>query len=428
MSTTASGFATRQIHSGAAPAHVQARAVPIYQSAGFPFADFDAAVAHFSDGVGYGYTRIGNPTIASVEHTIAGLEGGSSALLQATGQAALTTAVLGIAGAGDHIVASTHVYEGSRSLFLDVFARLGIETTFVEDIHNLVAWRAAIRPNTKALFGESISNAANLVLDTRGVSAVGNEHAIPLIVDNTFATPYLYRPIEHGASIVTHSASKFLSGHGSVLGGVIVDAGNFPVSSDRFPHLTAAGRHGEPSFAERFGGNARAAYTREVISGRFGATLSPASAFSIGQGIETLSVRVRAHSSAAAEVAAWLEGQPVVASVDYVGLPSHPDYERGRAGLPNGSGSVFTFTLHGGLAAAKHVINSVRTITHMTHLGDVRTLILHPATTSHTHASTAERALLGVYDGTLRLSVGLEDPADIIADLHQALTPLSGHA
>ncbi len=420
------GFSTRQVHAGSDVATATPRAVPIHLTAGFPFDSFAQAEHHFSTGAGFGYTRIGNPTIDAVERKLAALDRGTQALLVSSGQAAMSTAVLSVAGAGDHVVCSDHIYEGSRGLFLDFLARLGISTTFVSDIRDAQTWRDAVQPNTVAFIGESISNAANLLLDVPLVSSVAREYGIALIVDSSFSTPYLSRPLEEGADLVIHSASKFLSGQGSVLGGVVVDGGHFDAARDgaRSPHLVAAGRHGEPSIAERAGGSARITYAREVVSSRLGPTISPLNAFLIGQGAETLSVRVRAHSAAAAEVAAWLDAHPAVERVDYVGLPSHPDYELGQRILPRGAGSVFTITLHGGRSAAEHVVNSVGVITHMTHLGDVRTLVLHPATTSHVHSTAEERAAVGVFDGTLRLSIGLEEVGDIIADLEQALAGL----
>ena len=351
----ARGFTTRQVHERARAAEATPRATPIHLTAGFEFDDFAAAGAHFGAGEGYAYTRIGNPTIEAVEHTIAGLEGGTQALLVATGQAATSVALLGLLSSGQHIVSSTHIYEGTRGLFRDNLTRLGIETTFVDEIESVDAWEAAIRPETRALFAESISNAANRLIDIAAVAEVAHRHGIPLVVDSTFASPYLLRPIEHGADVVIHSASKFLSGHGTVLGGVVVDSGRFDAarSGALFPHLVAPGRGGAPSLWERVGGDARIAFVRESVSARFGPTLSPLSAFLIGQGIETLSLRVQRQSENALAVADWLATRPEVASVDYVGLPSHRDHALAERLLPAGAGSVFSFTLRGGAAAAQ---------------------------------------------------------------------------
>jgi len=414
------GFTTRQVR-GSGAATATPRATPIYLSAGFAFDRYDDAAAHFGQGEGYAYSRIGNPTVDAVEATLAGLEGGSQALLLASGQAATSVALLSLVSAGQHVVASTHIYEGTRGLLRDSLTRFGIETTFVDDIRDPGAWEAAIRPTTRVLFAESISNAAGRLLDVADISGLAHRHGIPLVVDNTFATPYLFRPIENGADVVVHSASKFLAGHGSVLGGAIVDSGTFDTSSTLFPQLTARGRTGAPSPAERFGGGARIAYAREEVAPRLGPTPSPLNAFLIGQGIETLSLRVARQSAGALAVARWLETQPGVARVDHPGLASHPDHALAARLLPDGQGSVFTVTLRGGEPAARRTIEALELFTHMTHLGDVRSLVLHPASTSHTLLSEAERAAVGVHPGTLRLSIGIEDAADLIDDLAGAL-------
>lgn len=417
------GFSTRQVHDRGRVAASSPRTTPIYLTAGFSFDEYENAEAHFGSGEGYAYTRIGNPTIEAVEGALAALEGGSQALLLASGQAATSVALLSLAAAGDHIVVSNHIYEGSRGLILDTLQRFGITADFIDDIGNPAAWEGAIRPETKALFAESISNATNRILDIAAVSAVGRRHGIPLVVDNTFATPYLLRPLEHGADVVVHSASKFLSGQGAVIGGAIVDSGRFDpaVSGDRFPHLVAPGRGGVPSVADRTGGDARIAYARENVAPRLGPTPSPLTAFLIGQGIETLSLRVERQSQNALAVASWLAAHPAVASVDYAGLATHPDHALADALLPDGYGSVFTFTLAGGAAEARAVVEGLDVFTHMTHLGDVRSLVLHPASTSHVHLTDDERSAVGVYPGTLRVSIGIEDVADLIDDLGAAL-------
>lgn len=421
------GFTTRQVqgsgHVGATP-----RVTPIYLTAGFTFDEFGDAAAHFGEGEGYAYTRIGNPTIEAVESTLAALEGGTGALLLASGQAATSVALLTLVSAGDHIVVSDHIYEGTRGLLLDTLSRFGVTVTFVGDIHDPAAWEAAIIPETRALFAESISNAANRLLDVAAISAIAHAHGIPLVIDNTFATPYLFRPIEHGADVVVHSASKFLAGHGAVIGGAIVDAGTFDVTSTLFPQLTERDRSGTPSPAERAGGNARLVYARDSVGPRLGPTPSPLNAFLIGQGIETLSLRVERQSANALAVARWLAAHEAVESVDYVGLPEHADHALAERVLPDGFGSVFTVTLRGGADAARAAIEAFETFTHMTHLGDVRSLVLHPASTSHIHLSDAERAALGVFPGTLRLSIGIEDATDLIDDLAQAFAAISAPA
>ncbi|MFJ2552457.1 O-acetylhomoserine aminocarboxypropyltransferase/cysteine synthase family protein [Microbacterium sp. NPDC087591] len=423
MTADSTHFTTRAVHAGRTRETATSRATPIFLTAGFEFDDFDHAADHFGTGAGFGYTRTGNPTVRTVERQLAALESGADAVLVASGQAAVVTAFLTVAGAGDHIVSSTHIYEGTRGLLVDNLARLGIEATFIDDIHDPETWRAAIRPNTRALFAESIANARNDILDIAAVSAVADEAAIPLIVDNTLATPYLVRPLEHGAAIVVHSASKFLAGHGSVLGGVIIDDGRFDAArhGHNAPHLVLPGRGDVPSVAARHGGNARIAYARESVAPRFGASPSPLNAFLIGQGVETLGLRVERQSRNALEIARWLEAQEEVESVDYAGLPSHPDHAEAVRYLHGGFGSIFTFTLRGGLPAARRFIESVEVFVHMTHIGDVRSLVLHPGTTSHAQRSPEEREILGVRPGTLRLSIGIEDVSDLIGDLSQVL-------
>ncbi|QOC24631.1 O-acetylhomoserine aminocarboxypropyltransferase/cysteine synthase [Microbacterium hominis] len=425
------GFATRQVHERArrdGDARIAtSRATPIYLTAGFEFGEYDDAAAHFGRGEGYAYTRIGNPTVDAVEHTLAALEGGSQALLLASGQAATTVALLGLLEAGQHVVSSTHVYEGTRGLLRDNLSRLGITTTFVSEIDDLEAWEAAILPTTRVLFAESISNASNRLVDIPALADLAHRHGIALVIDNTFATPYLVRPLELGADVVVHSASKFLAGHGSVLGGAIVDSGRLDETSlgRLYPHLTAPGRGGVPSVFERVGGDARIAYAREAVAPRFGPTPSPLNAFLIGQGVETLSLRVERQSANALAVAQWLAGRPEVASVDYVGLPAHRDHHLALRDLPDGFGSVFSFTLHGDADTARAFVEALEVFTHMTHLGDVRSLVLHPASTSHAALTDAERAAVGVHDGTLRVSIGIEDAADLIDDLSHALTVAS---
>ncbi len=434
------GFATEQVHAGAEP-HVPGganpRVTPIHLTAGFVFDDFDQAHDRFTGGDdGFSYTRLGNPTNSALERRIAALEGGSHAILVGSGQAAVASAVLGLASAGDHLVSASSIYEGSRSLFTENLGRLGIGTDFVLDANDPLAWELAIRPNTKALFVESIPNPKNDLVDIALVAEVAHRHGIPLIVDNTFATPYLLRPIEHGADIVVHSASKFLAGHGSVLGGVIVSGDSFDWSvtaadgSARFPHLDSpVASLGGQSLAAVHGPAAFLAFTRDVVVARFGPTPSPLNAFLILQGIETLSLRVDRQSASALQVARWLEQQPEVASVDHAGLESSPSRALAARYLPRGQGSVFAFTVHGGTAAARTLIDSAELFTRMTHLGDVRSLILHPASTTHAGRTPEQRAEGGIWDGLIRLSIGVEDAADLIADLEQALAAVraAGH-
>ncbi|MDQ1128369.1 O-acetylhomoserine aminocarboxypropyltransferase/cysteine synthase family protein [Microbacterium sp. SORGH_AS_0888] len=425
--TAAAGFATRQVHAGTDWAEASPRALPIFLTAGFRFDDVDAAADHFRTGAGFGYTRTGNPTIDALERRLADLEGGAEAVFVASGQAAVSVALLALVGAGDHIVCANQVYEGTRGLLLDNLARLGIETTFVADVADPDAWRAARRPTTRAFFAESISNARNDVLDIAAISAVADEHGIPLVVDNTFATPYLLRPIEHGAAVVVHSASKFLAGQGAALGGVVVDDGRFDAgrSGSLFPHLVAASRSGGPSVAERHGGRARIGYLRETVAPRLGPSASPLNAFLVAQGVETLSLRVREQSRSALTIARWLAERPEVARVDYAGLPTHPHHPIARRYLPRGYGSVFQATLAGGEPAARRLIETLEVFTHMTHLGDVRSLVLHPASTSHAHLDETGREAVGVAPGTVRFSIGIEDADDLVADLERGLRAAS---
>jgi O-acetylhomoserine (thiol)-lyase len=424
LSEHPAGFATRQLHAGARDAgSITPRVAPIYLTAGFVLDDFDQATELFATGDGYSYTRVANPTTAAVEEKIAELEGGAQALLVGSGQAAVAITLLGLLGEGAHVVSASAIYEGTRGLFLDNLSRYGIETDFVDNANDPLEWERLIRPTTRALFAESIPNPRNEVFDIEAIAAVAHAHGIPLVVDSTLATPYLVRPLEHGADIVVHSASKFFAGHGAVLGGVIIDNGRFDAaaSGSMFPHLVQPSRTGGPSFAERAGGLARITYLREVMALRLGPTLSPLNAFLIGQGIETLSLRVERQSANALGVAAWLEGQPEVASVDYSGLSSNPYRELAQRYLPDGQGSVFSFTLAGGLDAARAFINALEVFTHMTHLGDVRSLVLHMATTSHNQRTPEQLERAGILPGSIRLSIGIEDLPDLIADLARGL-------
>lgn len=417
-------FATRQVHAGVvSEGDHRPRAAPIYLTAGFVFDDFEQASDRFAGADdGYAYTRVSNPTHAALERRIADLEGGAGALFLGSGQAAVATALQALVAAGDHLVAASSLYEGSRELLRDNFARFGIDVTFVHDTADLAEWEAAITPRTKGVFAESIPNPKNDLLDIRGVAEVAHRSGVPLIVDNTLASPYLLRPIEHGADIVVHSASKFLSGHGTVLGGVIVDSGWFDwtLAPGRFPHLADERGADGRTYAERFGRGAYLEYARAVAI-RFGPVASPLSAFLILQGIETLSLRVQRQSDSALRIAQWLERHAAVSSVDYSGLASSPSHALAKTYLPRGQGSVFAVTLRGGRPAAEAVVNALRLFTRMTHLGDVRSLVLHPASTTHALREEDDRVRAGIDPGLLRLSIGVEDPDDLIRDLTHAL-------
>lgn len=416
-------FETKQVHSGAAPDPVtNARATPIYKTTSYVFNNAEHAKNLFALAeFGNIYTRIQNPTQDVVEQRVAALEGGTAALLLASGQSATTYAVLNIAQAGDHIVSSSSIYGGTYNLFKYTLAKLGIETTFVEDQDDAEAWAAAIRPNTKLLFAETIGNPRINILDIRLVADVAHEHSIPLIVDNTIATPYLIRPLEHGADIVVHSATKFLGGHGTVIGGVIVDGGKFAWSKnvDKFPGLTEPdpSYHGA-SYTTVLGDSiAYVIKARVQLLRDLGASISPDSAFHLIQGIETLSLRIERHVQNAHAVAVWLESHDDIASVNYSALPSSPWYEAGKKYAPLGVGGVLSFELKGGVDAGRALVDNVSLFSHVANIGDVRSLIIHPASTTHSQLTPEQQLTAGVTPGLVRLSVGIENIDDIKADL-----------
>lgn len=427
-------FETKQVHAGQTPdSATNARALPIYQTTSYTFRDTDHAAALFGLAEpGNIYTRIMNPTNDVVEQRIAALEGGVAALLLSSGQAAETFAILNLAGSGDHIVSSPRLYGGTYNLFHYTLPKLGIEVSFVDDPDNLDSWRAAVRPNTKAFFAETISNPQIDILDIPNVSAVAHENGVPLIVDNTIATPYLIQPIALGADIVVHSATKYLGGHGSAIAGVIVDSGNFDwTSSGRFPGFTTP----DPSyhgvvFAE-LGAPAYALKARVQLLRDLGSALAPFNAFLIAQGLETLSLRVERHVANAQKVAEYLAGHPGVTSVNYAGLPTSPWYELGQKLAPKGTGAVLAFELAGGVDAGKAFVNALTLHSHVANIGDVRSLVIHPASTTHAQLSPEEQLSTGVTPGLVRLAVGIEGIDDILADLEQgfaAARPFSGVA
>jgi O-acetylhomoserine (thiol)-lyase len=427
MSTTAPptldewSFETKQIHAGqSADAATHARALPIYQTTSYTFENTDHAAALFGLAEpGNIYTRIMNPTSDVVEQRIAALEGGVAALFLASGQAAETFAILNIAGAGDHIVSSPRLYGGTYNLFHYTLPKLGIETTFVDDPDDLDAWRAAVRPNTKAFYGETISNPKIDILDTPGISTVAHDNGLPLIVDNTVATPYLIQPLAQGADIVVHSATKYLGGHGTAIAGVIVDGGTFDWTSGRFPGFTTP----DPSyhgvvFAD-LGAPAFALKARVQLLRDLGSAASPFNAFLIAQGLETLSLRMERHVSNAQKVAEYLAGHQGVVSVNYAGLPGSPWFERGQKLAPRGTGAVLSFELTGGIEAGKAFVDALRLHSHVANIGDVRSLVIHPASTTHQQLSAEEQLASGVTPGLVRLAVGLEGIDDILADLER---------
>ncbi|PQP24912.1 bifunctional o-acetylhomoserine/o-acetylserine sulfhydrylase [Rhodococcus opacus] len=417
-------FETKQIHAGqTSDATTKARALPIYQTTSYTFDSTDHAAALFGLAEpGNIYTRIMNPTQDAVEQRIAALEGGVAALLLSSGQAAETFAVLNLAEAGDHIVSSPYLYGGTYNLFHYTLPKLGIEVSFVEDPDDLEQWGSAVRPNTKAFYGETIANPKNHILDITGISKVGHDNGIPLIVDNTVATPYLLQPLKHGADIVVHSATKYLGGHGTAIAGVIVDGGTFDWTQGRHGNFTTP----DPSyhgvvFAD-LGAPAYALKARVQLLRDLGSAVAPFNAFLIAQGIETLSLRVERHVANAQKVAEFLEARPEVTSVAYAGLPSSQWHERAQQLTPKGPGAIVTFELAGGVDAGKKFVNALTLHSHVANIGDVRSLVIHPASTTHSQLTPEEQLAAGVTPGLVRLAVGIEGIDDILADLETGFT------
>jgi O-acetylhomoserine (thiol)-lyase len=418
------GFRTRAIHAGNIPdAATGSRAIPIYQTSAFVFNDTADAAARFAlQKYGNIYSRLSNPTVASFEERVASLEGGLGAVATASGLSAQFITFASLAGTGDHIVASANLYGGSITQLDVTMRRFGVETTF---IRSAVPddYAAAITPRTKAIFAETVANPSGEVADIAGLADVAHAHGIPLIIDSTIATPYLSRPIEWGADIVIHSATKFLGGHGTTLGGVVVESGTFPWENERFP-LFAEGvpHYGGLEWTGNFGVYAFLTRLRAEQLRDIGPSLAPHSAFLLAQGVETLPFRMQAHIDNARIVAEFLDADPRIEFVNWAGLPAHPHYERGLKYLPKGPGSVFSFGVKGGREIGRRFIESVNLASHLANIGDAKTLVIHPAST--THAQLSEQQLLdgGVAPGLVRISVGIEDPDDIVDDLDQALT------
>jgi O-acetylhomoserine (thiol)-lyase len=424
-------FDTLSLHAGARPDPATgARATPIYQSASFVFPDSDHAAALFNmERAGHVYSRISNPTCAVLEERIAALEGGVGAIATASGQAALHLAIVTLMGAGAHIVASRALYGGSHNLLDYTLPRFGIATTFV-DPRDPDAWRAAVRPQTRLFFGETLGNPGLDVLDIPTVSAIAHEHGLPLLVDSTFTTPWLVRPFEHGADLVFHSATKFLSGHGVVIGGLLVDAGTFdwegrgasPAAASRFPTLAEpyAGFH-SMTFTEESTTAAFLLRARREGLRDFGACMAPMTAWQILQGIETLPVRMERHVANARRVVAFLREHPMVAGVGYPELPDHPDHALARKLLPRGCGAVFAVDLKATRDQGRRFIETLKLFSHLANVGDAKSLVIHPASTTHFRMSAADLVRAGITEGTIRLSIGLEDTDDLIEDLSRAL-------
>ncbi len=424
-------FETKQIHAGqSTDAATGARALPIYQTTSYVFNDTDHAANLFGlKEFGNIYTRIMNPTTDVVEQRIAALEGGVGALLVASGQSATTLAILNIAEAGDHVVASPSLYGGTYNLLKNTLTRYGIEVSFVEDPTSVESWRSAVQPNTKLFFGETIANPKAEILDIEAVAALAHEHGVPLVVDNTIATPYVLRPFEWGADIVIHSATKYLGGHGTSIAGVIVDSGRFDFGKDpeKFPNYNTPDEsyHGLV-FARDLGvGSALGANLAFILKARvqllrdLGPSASPFNAFLIAQGLETLSLRIERHLENARKVVAFLEGHDQVERVVWASHPGSPSYELAQKYTPRGAGAVLSFEIAGGLEAGKRFVEGLTLHSHVANIGDVRSLVIHPASTTHSQGPDEDRLAAGVTPGLVRLSVGIEHIDDIIADLEQ---------
>ena len=418
------GFDTLSVHAGAQPDPATgARATPIYQTTAFVFEDSDHAAALFNLQVfGNIYSRIMNPTNAVLEERIAALEGGRAGLSVASGHAAQLIALHTLMGPGDEVVAARQLYGGSINQFNHSFAKFDWHVNWADGTKP-ETFRAALSERTKALFIESIANPGGIVTDIEAIATIAHEAGVPLIVDNTLATPYLIRPFEWGADIVLHSATKFLGGHGNSMAGLIVDGGKFDWGSGKYPTLSepCPSYHGMRLW-ETFGDMAYAIACRVLALRDLGPALSPFNAFLVLQGIETLGLRMRKHCDNALAVARWLKANPKVAWVNYAGLEDNPCYAMHRKYCPKGAGSVFTFGVKGGYEAGMRLVNSVKLISHLANIGDTRSLIIHPASTTHRQLEDAERAAAGAGNDTVRLSIGIEDAADIIADLDQGLS------
>jgi len=431
MSTESNGWAfeTLQIHAGQTPDPVTgSRALPIYQTTAYQFRDTQHAADVFGIAeAGYVYTRINNPTQDVVEQRIAALEGGVGALLVASGMAATAIAIMNVAQAGDHIVASPHVYGGTYNLFNFTLPKYGIDVTFVDDAQDMEAWRKAIRPNTKAFFGEGISNPQAIMIDIEAIAKVAHDAGVPLMIDNTIATPYMTKPIEYGADVVTHAATKFLSGHGTAMVGAIIDSGNFDYAKypEKFPGFNQPDEsYNGLVYAKTLGvGSAIGANVAFIYKARLqllrdiGASVSPFNAWLLAQGLETLSFRMDRHVENSQAIAEWLEKHPQVDRVSYPGLLSSPVHHLAKKYTPKGPGAVMSFELKGGLEAGRKFVEGLKMFSHVANIGDVRSLVIHPASTTHSQLHPDEQLHAGITPGMVRLSIGLENIVDIKADL-----------
>ena len=417
-------FDTLSLHAGQHPdSATRARATPIYQTASYVFQDPDHAASVFNiERTGHVYSRISNPTNAVLEERVSALEGGVGAIATASGQAAFHLALATILSSGSHVVSSQSIYGGSHNLLSYTMPRFGIETTFVHP-RDHDAIRNAIRPNTRLIFGEVIGNPGCEILDVQKVADIAHEHKVPLLIDSTFTTPYLFKPFDFGADIVFHSATKFLSGHGVVIGGVLVDGGKFDwIKSGKFPTLTEPydGFHGL-NFAEEFGPAAYITRARKEGARDFGACMSPTTAFYVLQGLETLPLRMEKHISNTRKIVEFLNTHSAVDWVSYPELPNHPDHELARQQLPKGAGAVFAFGVKGGRQAGHQLITKLKLFSHLANVGDAKSLVIHPASTTHHRMDEKALEAAGISEGLVRLSVGLEDPDDLIADMDAGL-------
>lgn len=422
------GFDTRSLHAGGQPdSATGARAVPIYQSTAFVFEDTrDAADLFALQKFGMIYSRIANPTVSAFEERMASLDGGIGAVATASGMAAEFLTAITLCDSGDHIVAAAALYGGTVTQFDVTLRRLGIDTTFIAET-DPAAFEAAIKDNTKFVYTEIIGNPSGAIADLEGLADVAHRNNIPLIVDATFATPYLCRPIEYGADIVIHSATKFIGGHGTSIGGVIVESGTFPWDNGKFPHFTEpVPSYNNLRFVDNFGEYAFCTKVRVEQLRDVGATLSPFNAFLMLQGIETLSLRMRQHVANAKAVAEWLEADSRIGWVNYAGLASSPWHEMANRYLPKGPGAIFACGVGGGRDEGSRFIESLEMISHLANVGDTRTLVIHPGSTTHQQLSDEQLVASGITPDTVRLSIGLEDIDDIIWDLDRALTKATG--
>lgn len=424
MTNTQWNFDTLQIHAGQRPdSETAARALPIYQTTSFVFKDAQQAAGRFAlTDLGPIYTRLTNPTVAVLEERIAALNGGAASLVISSGQSAEFYTILNLASAGDEIVSSPSLYGGTYNLFKTTLPTFGITTNFVEDPDNIDSWRAAITDKTKALYAETIPNPQGDIADLEALANLAHEHGLPLIVDNTIGTPYNVRPFEHGVDIIVESATKFLGGHGTAIGGVITERGDFDWANGKFPAFTTPDDSYNGLVFASLGAGAFVTRIRATLLRDTGAAISPFNAFLIEQGIETLSLRVQRHLDNAQKAAEFLaEQSDVVEKVTYSGLPTSPYYERAQKYAPKGAGSVFAFDLRGGREAGETFVDALELFSNLANIGDVRSLVIHPASTTHSQLTDEEIAASGISAGTVRLSIGIEDAEDIISDIRRGL-------